>query len=119
REREMRERREVARGSDRATRRHDRQDPALEQREEQLDRLDPRAGGSLCERVRAEEQRGADDLVGVRRSYAARVRAQKAELELFGLIFRNSDRDEATEPGVDAVRVLARPVRRALDELAS
>ena len=118
RQREMRERREIAGGADRAARRHDRQNAALEQREQQLDRLDPRAGVALRERVRAQEQRRADDLVGIRLPDAARVRAQEPQLQLLGLLLGDRDRDEAAEAGVHAVRVLARAVRGALDELA-
>jgi uracil-DNA glycosylase len=114
---EMRERREVARGADRAARRHDRQHTALEQREEQLNRLDPRPGVALRERIRPEEQRRPDHLVGIRRAHAARVRAEEPQLELLGLLLGNCDRDETAEAGVDAVRVLTRAVGDALDEL--
>ena len=54
----------------------------------------------------------------IRLADAARVRAEQPELQLLGQLFRDGARDEATEPGVDAVRVLARAVRGALDELA-
>ena len=117
RQREMRERREVAGGADRAAARHDRQHAAVEQREQQLDGLDPRARVALRERVRAQEHRRADDLVGVRLADAARVRAEQPQLQLGGLLLRDRDRDEAAEAGVDAVGVLAacraRRARRA------
>src|SRR5581483_7349542 len=77
RQREMRERREVAGGSDRAAARHDGENAALEEREEELDRLDPRAGVALRERVRAQEQGRAHDLVGIRLADAAGVRAKE------------------------------------------
>ena len=83
RQREMRERREVA-----ARRRPSRalgttgRTPRSRQREQQLDGLDPRARVALRERVRAQEHRGADDLVRIRVADAARVAAQQPELEL-------------------------------------
>ena len=118
RQREMRERREVARGADRATARHDRQHASVEEREEQLDGLDPGPRVSLRQRVRAQEHRRADDLGGIRVADTAGVRAKEPQLQLGGLLFRDRDGHEAAEAGVDAVRVLAAPVRGALHELA-
>ena len=118
RQREMRERREIARRSDRPAARHDRQHAAIEAVEQQLDRLDARAGVALRERVRAQEHRGAHDLVRIRLADAARMRAQQPQLQLAGQLLRNRAVDEAAEAGVDAVRVLLRSVRRALDERA-
>ena len=46
------------------------------------------------------------------------MRAEEPQLQLLGLLLGNRDGDEAAEAGVDAVRVLARAVRGALDELA-
>ncbi len=62
RQREVRERREVAGGADRPARRDVRQHAAVQAVEQQLDRLDARAGVALRERVRAQEHRGAHDL---------------------------------------------------------
>ena len=118
RQREMRERREVARRADRAAARHDGQHAAVEAVEQQLDRLDARAGVSLRERVRAQQHRRADDLVGVRLADAAGVRAQQPQLQLPRQLLGDRAVDEAAEAGVDAVGVLARAVRGALDELA-
>ena len=94
------------------------QHAAVEALDQQLDRLDPRARVALRERVRAQQHRRAHDLVRVRLADAARVAAQQAELQLLGQLLGNRLRDEAAEAGVDAVRVLARAVRGALDELA-
>ena len=80
RKREMGERREVTRCSHRAAARHDRQHASVEKREEQLDRLHASARVALRERVRAQEHRRADDLVGIRIADSARVGAQEAEL---------------------------------------
>jgi hypothetical protein len=118
RQREMRERREVTRGADRAARRNDRDDAARETFEQQLDGLDPRAGIALRERVRAQEHRGPHDLVGIRVADAARVRAEQPQLELLRQLLRDRPVHEAAEAGVDAVGVLARAVRGALHELA-
>ena len=46
------------------------------------------------------------------------MRAEQPELQLFGLLLRDRDRDEAAEAGVDAVGVLAAPVGGSLHELA-
>ncbi len=114
----MRERREVAGRADAPAARHDRDEAAVQAAEQQLDGLDARTRVALRERVRAQKHRGPDDLVGIRLADAARVRAQKAQLELLGQLLRDRARDEAAEPRVDAVRVLARAMRSALDELA-
>ena len=108
RQREMRERREVAARADRAAARHDRQHAAVEALEQQLDELGPRAGAALGERVRAQQHRRADDLVRIRLADPAGVAAQEAELELLGQLLRDRLRDEAAEAGVHAVGVLAR-----------
>ncbi len=117
RQRQVRERREVAGGADGAAARHDRQHAALEEREEELHGLDARARVALRECVRTQEQRAADDLVGVRLADAARVRAQQAQLQFPGLLLGDGDRDEAPEAGVDAVGVLAAAVHGPLDQL--
>ena len=98
RQREVRERREVAGGADRAAARHDGQHAAVEEREQQLDRLDPRARVALRERVRAQEHRRADDLVGVRLADAARVRAQEPQLQLPGLLLGDATATKRPKP---------------------
>jgi hypothetical protein len=110
RQREMGERREITARADRSTRRHDRHDAAAERGEEKLDRLDSRPGVALRDRVRAKEHRRPDDLVRVRLPDAAGVAAEEAKLQLLRLLLRNRLGDEAAEPGVDAVRVLAAEV---------
>ncbi len=114
REREMRERREIAARADRAARRHLGQDAPIQALEQQLDRLDTRAGVALRERVRTEEHRRSNDVVGVRLPDSARVAAQQAKLELLRQLVGDVRRHEAAETRVDAVRVLA---ASALDEL--
>ena len=114
----MRERREITGGADRPAARDDGDHTAVEQRQQELDRLDAGARVALRERVRAQEHGGPDDLVGVRLSHAARVRAQQPQLQLLGLLLRDRNRHEAAEAGVDAVGVFTASVRGALHELA-
>ena len=73
-----------------------------------------RARVALRQRVRAQQHRGAHDLVRVRLADPARVATQEAQLQLFDLVLRNRLGDEAAEAGVDPVRVL----RGLLDERA-
>ena len=61
----MRKRREVPGRADRATRRHERQNAAVQAVEQQLDRLDARAGVAFRKRVRAQQHRRAHDLIRV------------------------------------------------------
>ena len=67
RQREVRERREVAARADRPARRDARHNAAVQALEQQLDGLDAGARGALRERVRAQQHGRADDLVRVRR----------------------------------------------------
>ena len=73
RQREVREWGEIAARPDRATRRNVRHESGDERSNEQLDGLDARARVSLRERVRPEEHRRADDVVGIGLADAARV----------------------------------------------
>ncbi len=107
RQREMRERCQVAARAHRAPRRHVRDDPRVEDGEQQLDGLHAGARVALRDRVRAQHHRGAHDLVGIRLPDAARVAAQQAQLQFLGLLLRDRLRDEAAEAGVDPVGVLA------------
>ena len=117
RKREVRERREVAAGADRTAARHVRQHAAVQAVDEQLHGLDPRARAALRERVRAQQHRRAHDLVRIRLADTARVASQQSQLKLLRELLRDRLGHEAAEAGVDAVGVLARPVRRALDDL--
>jgi hypothetical protein len=115
--REVRERREIARGADRAAAGHEREDALVQALEEELDSLDARSREPLGQRVRAQYHRGAHDLVGIRLPHPTRVAAQEAELQLLRELRWNRLRDEAAETGVDAVGVLAGRLRRcAVDE---
>ncbi len=117
RKRQVGERRQVARGADRAAARHVRQHAAQDALDQQAGDLRPRARVALRQRVRAEQHRRAHHLGRVGLSDAAGMAAEQAHLQLFRQLLRDGLRDEAAEPRVDAVGVLGRPVRRALDEL--
>ena len=98
---------QIAARTHRAARGDVRDDPGVEHREQQLDGLDPGAGISLRDRVRAQHHRGADDVVGIRLAHAAGVAAQEPQLQLLGLVLGDRLRHEAAEARVDAVGVLA------------
>ena len=118
RQREMRERREVAARADRAARRHDRQHTAVEALEQQLDELGPRAGppfasafarSSIAARTISSGYGSPTPHAWLRRSRSWSSSVSSSGIDL---------RDEAAEAGVDAVGVLARAVRRAVDDRA-
>ena len=77
RQREMRQRSEVAARPDRASARHLRQDTVLETIEQPLGDLRASPGVALRKRVRAHEQRRADDLVRIGLADAASMAAQQ------------------------------------------
>src|SRR5207247_10202797 len=118
RQREVCEWREVAARADRPATGHSWENAPLQAFQQQLDRLDPRAGVPLRERIGAQQHRGADNLAGIRLPDTAGVTPQESQLELSRLLLGNRGRDEAPEAGIDPVRVLTRTVRRALDEVA-
>ena len=89
RERQVRERSQVAARSDRASTRDARNEAAVQALEQVLDRLDARAGVALRECVRAEEHRRADDLVRIRIADTRRVTSEEAKLELARQLLRN------------------------------
>ena len=79
---------------------------AVQAFEQQLDGLDACTGVPFRERVRAKQHRRPNDVVRVGLTDPARVAAEQAELQLFGLLRRDRLRDEPAEPGVDAVRMV-------------
>ena len=80
-EREVRQRREVAAGADRAAARHARMDAAVEQREQRLERLDADAGEALRQHVGAQRHRRAHRAHRQRLADAGGVAAQQVELQ--------------------------------------
>ncbi len=107
---QVRERREVAARADRAAGGDARQHAPVQALDQQLDRLDARAGVALCERVRAQQHRRPDDVGRIGLADPTRMAAEQPELELLDLIVGNRLGDEAAEAGVDAVGVLRRPI---------
>jgi hypothetical protein len=95
-----------------------REDAAVQAREQELDRLHTRARGALRERVRPQEHRRTHDLRRVGVADAAGVTSQEPDLQLLRELLGDRTRDEPAEARVDAVRVLARPVRDPFHELA-
>ncbi len=103
----MSERGQIAARADGSARGHVGDDPCIECGEQQLDGLDAGAGVALRDRVRAQHHCSPHDVVGVRRTDAARVAAEETELELRRLVVRDRLGDEPTETRVDPVRMLA------------
>ena len=116
RESQVRERREVPGGTDRATCRHERQNAAVQALEQQLDGLDACAGVPFRKRVGAQQHRRSHDRLGIGLADAARVRPEQSQLQLFGLLLRDRPGDEPPEARVHAVGVLVGPVRNRLDD---
>src|SRR4029450_6765996 len=98
--------RQVAACADRTAARHDGKDAPRKEPEEQLDRLDAAPRLPLREGVRPEQHGRAHDRDWIWLTNAARVTAENAQLELFGLLLGNRLRYESPEAGVDPVRVL-------------
>ena len=73
---EVRKRSEIAARADGAAAGHLRQHVAVQAREDRFHKPDARAGRPLRERVRAEEHRRADDLVGIGLADPARMTAE-------------------------------------------
>jgi len=74
----MGKRREISRRSNRTATRDDGKHTAIEAAEQKLDGFDARAGIALCERVGAQQHRGAHDLVRIRLADPARVRTEQS-----------------------------------------
>ena len=91
---------------------------AIEQREQQFQRLETDAGESFRQHIRAQRHRRADDRHRQRVADAGGMTAQQIELQFGERVVRDADVGEVAEAGVDAVRrrlVLrrTRPRRRA------
>ena len=103
RQREVGQRRQVARRAEAALLRDDRVDPRGEERQQPVHEQRPAAAVAEGERVRAEQQHGPDDLARERRSDPGRVAHQEVFLELARLLGLDERRREITETGRDAV----------------
>lgn len=117
REREVRQRGEVARGAHRTPFGDHRVRARVEQLEQALDDGDAHAGVPERERLRAQEHDAAHHLGGQGRAHPDRVRDDKVVLQLRKLRLVHADGGELAETGVDAVDRLL-PRYDALDEAA-
>jgi hypothetical protein len=106
-ERDVRERGEVAAGADRAPRGHDGMHTGVQQCDEHVERLDPDAGVSLREHVRAQRHDRAHDRRRQRFADARGVAPQQIQLEAIELVGRNRDVGQRAESGVDSVHSVA------------
>ena len=116
-EREVRERREVARGADRPAARDHRDDAALQQPEQQLDQLHADARVPPPQRRREQQHHAAHDLGLERRARPDGVRAQQVDLQLGRVGGVDPHGRELAEAGGDAVDHAARR-HRLLDHRA-
>ena len=103
REREVRERRQVARRAERSLLGHDGDQVAVQHLDHPLDDLGAHARVPEREHVRAEQQHRARLLARERRSDGGRVRADDPELERVGLVGFDALVRERAEPGRHAV----------------
>ena len=107
RRRHVGERRQIARRTDRALRRNDRQDAALEEDEKLLDRRPADAGSALREAGDLERHDQAHDRLGQRLAGAGGVRDHEIALERGEIAIGDADAGELAEAGIDPVHRLA------------
>ena len=96
-QREVRQRREVAAGADRAARRHHRVHAAVQQRDQQVERLEPDAGEPLGQHVGAQRHRRAHDGHRQRLADAGGMAAQQVDLQLRQRVVRDLHLGEVAE----------------------
>ena len=113
-ERDVRQRSEVTRGSDRALGGHHRDDAALEHPQQQLDDLLAHPGVPAPQRRRQQREHPAHDLARQRRPGADRVRAHEVELQRRRIVGPDADAGQVADAGADAVDDAARG-QRGLD----
>ena len=113
REREVRERREVAGGADRALRGHDRMDACVDEREQPLDHDRAHARETAREARGLQHHDQPHGRVGERRADAGRVRAHEVELQRGELVVGDARLRQLAEAGVDAVERFAGGESRA------
>jgi hypothetical protein len=105
RERDVRERREIARGSDRSARRHARHDAAIEHLAQELDHHGPHARVSEREHLRAQDENAAHLRGRERLADAARVRADEVLLERAHVGCRNARLGQRAKPRIHPIDV--------------
>ncbi len=111
--RHVRERRQVARGADRALGRYPRIDVVIDQRAQRVDQLEPYAGETLGQRDDFHQHDQAHDVVAEVLPDTDRMRAHEILLQLHEFVVADVDARELAEAGVDAVNLSA-----ALDDVA-
>ena len=102
-QRQVRERREIARRADRAAARNHRQHVVVEQREQRIDQLGAHTRDAGSKAVRLEQQHAPHDRRRERLADAARVTAHEIELQLPHLVRGDALVRERAEAGGDAV----------------
>ena len=107
RERQVRERREVTGGANRALRRHDGMDACVREREKPLNHDRAHAREAAREACRLQHQDHPHRRVRERRADAGRVRAHEVELQRREFVVGDPCLCELAEAGVDAVERLA------------
>ena len=103
-QREMRERCEIARGTDRALRRHIGQHVGGQKGQQRFDDLGPRTGGAARQRHRLQRQGEAHHRARQVLAGSRRMAAQQVELQLRQLAFGDARGGELAKAGVHAVQ---------------
>src|SRR5215470_7334383 len=96
---EVREWSEVARGADRALRRNQGMNTAIEHRAERLGDDGTNAGEAFCDSIGAQDERGARFRFAEGGADAAGMTSNQIHLKLLNLIGRNANRGELAETG--------------------
>ena len=104
----MRERREIARGADRALRGNHRIDLVCEQREQSVDETLADAGKAARQRIDFQREDQPHDRIRQRLADPRSMRQQQVSLEQFQLFGRNARLREQPEARVDTVGGIAR-----------
>ncbi len=107
-QRQVGERCEVARSSHRALARYDGVDAGLEEIEDPLHDQRAAPGVAGGEDIGAQQEHGANHILGKRLADSTRVGEQQIELELLQLIGRDPHLGELAESGIDPVDHLSR-----------
>ena len=117
REREMRERREIAGRADAPLLRDHRMDAQPQELADPIDEQRSTTGVAQRQRVRAQQEHRPDDLARERAAHAGRMRDEQVLLQLPGIRRGDRRRREIPEPGRHAIDDLARG-DQPLDDVA-
>ena len=108
----VRERREIARGADRALARNDRQHVGIDEGGQRLHGGERDAGGALRQRIELHQQDQPRDARRQRRADARRMRAHDVDLQPVEILRRDARLGQLAEAGVDAIDRVARASSR-------